>query len=155
MRVGSLVRSGSGQPAPRPSLGSCSADCQLSWQPDLPEAHTAKCHITPGSAPARNHFHTHTPPTPAIDNTWKWELFDCLSLFLQCTESRKNKMLSLHTLPPPGDHKYLFYKSKALLQLHIPMTRANFSDAYLSLILCAPGSLQSKSFFCSVQLLRH
>lgn len=48
-------------------------------------------------------------------------------------------MLSLHTLPPPGDHKYLFYKSvlkQALLQMHIPMTRANFSDAYLSLILC-------------------
>lgn len=27
------------------------------------------------------------------------------------------------------------------------MTRANFSDAYLSLILCTPGSLQSKSVF--------
>lgn len=133
-----MVRSGSGQPAPRPAPRSITW-LVLSWLSVVLTAwppggsHSQMPHHTRLDSGPQSFSHTHSP-NPCY---WQYlEMRAIWSLFLQCTESRKNKMLSLHTLPPPGDHKYLFYKSKALLQLHIPMRRANFSDAYLSLILC-------------------
>lgn len=78
---------------PAASLGSCSADCQLSWQPDLPEARqpnatSHRARRCPGLA--LNHFHTHVHlwhhppylPPSARHYTWKWEPFVRFPLFI-------------------------------------------------------------------------
>lgn len=68
---------------PAASLGSCSADCQSSWQPDLPEArqpnatlHRAGLYRGLSSIIFTPTFsNTTLPPAPPLDTAWKIEPF--------------------------------------------------------------------------------
>lgn len=67
--------------APSPSPGSCRADCQLFWQPDLPGKPNATSHRTRlRPRLALNHPRSRAtlyqhPPRLLLDTTWKREAF--------------------------------------------------------------------------------
>lgn len=140
---------------PAASLGWCSADCQLSWQPDLPEASPAKCHVTSGLALPKpgpqsfSHPHPpHPPSLPPLNTTWKWEPFVCFSLFITlCLSSVGWGDLPAAVAPANGIANIKQYSVITVhaastgrssisveLQQNVVITRANFIDVFSLLV---------------------